>query len=139
MLREDNLSKTERKSVLAALQALKSGEMKQREHKLRQVRVVGVTCAACTFPVLEDIKFPIVFLDEASQMLEPMSIIPLTRFSCMRLLAVGDPLQLPPTLQSFVEESEDGILKTLFVRLAAIGFEPILLRTQYRVTRYHNL
>ena len=42
MLKEDNLSKKERKSVLAAIQALKSGEMKQREQKLKQVRVVGM-------------------------------------------------------------------------------------------------
>ena len=77
--------------------------MKDREQLLKQIRVVGnfqpppknlilkkikigVTCAACTFPVLNEYTFPIIFLDEASQMLEPMSVIPLSRFSASRLV-----------------------------------------------------
>jgi superfamily I DNA and/or RNA helicase len=47
-------------------------------------------------------------------------------------IAVGDPLQLPPVLESFADR-EDGLAKTLFIRLSTIGFPPIMLRTQYRV------
>jgi hypothetical protein len=44
-------------------------------------------------------------------------------------------MQLPPTLSSFGDETgeEDGLGRTLFVRLASIGYDPVLLRTQYRV------
>jgi len=49
---------------------LKNGRIKQRIEKLKKVRVVGVTCAASVFPVLEGNKFQIVILDESSQMLE---------------------------------------------------------------------
>jgi hypothetical protein len=82
-------------------------------------------------------------------MLEPMSLIPLARFGCAKLvrfevlpnsevvqLAVGDPLQLPPPLSSFSNEKteeEAGLAKTLFVRMAENGVTPTMLRTQYRV------
>jgi superfamily I DNA and/or RNA helicase len=82
-------------------------------------------------------------------MLEPLSLVPLTRFGCARLvlfllllnnlmvflqLAAGDPMQLPPTLNTFNDErAEEGLAKTLFVRLVSLGYEPIMLRTQYRV------
>jgi superfamily I DNA and/or RNA helicase len=35
-------------------------------------------------------------------------------------------------LESFANK-EDGLAKTLFIRLSTIGFPPIMLRTQYRV------
>lgn len=43
-----------------------------------------------------------VLLDECSQIIEPLSLLPM-RFACSRLLCVGDPLQLPPTIQHFTE------------------------------------
>lgn len=101
------------------------------EERLKNIRVFGVTCAASMFPILDNCEFPLVFLDECSQMLEPSSLIPLNRFRCQRLLGVGDPLQLPP-VNSF--GGSEGYGKTFFVRLAETGFEPHLLRTQYRVT-----
>lgn len=71
-------------------------------------------------------------------MLEPMSLLPLSRFKCLRLLTAGDPMQLSPTLSSFAEETlaEEGLAKTLFVRLTSIGFQPIMLKTQYRVSSF---
>ena len=65
--------------------------------RLRSARVWGTTVAATALPALvRRGAFPIVLLDEASQMAEPSSLIPLVRFGCARLLAVGDPKQLPP-------------------------------------------
>lgn len=46
---------------------------------------------------------------------------------------MGDPLQLPPVLESWNSDYDEGLAKTLFIRLSAIGYEPIMLRTQYRV------
>lgn len=44
-----------------------------------QVRVVGVTCAACLFPCMSDLRFPVVVLDECSQVTEPASLLPIAR------------------------------------------------------------
>ena len=38
-------------------------------------------------------------------MLEPQSLLPIARFNCRKLIAVGDPLQLPPIISfSFKEK-----------------------------------
>lgn len=92
-------------------------------------RVIGVTCAATAVAVLEHRRFAVVLLDEASQMVEPASLLSVARFAARRLLAVGDPLQLPPTLPSspvYRSESADAagghsLERTLFERLAQNG------------------
>ncbi|XP_076789352.1 5'-3' DNA helicase ZGRF1 isoform X1 [Arvicanthis niloticus] len=99
---------------------------------LKQVRVVGITCAACPFPCMNDLKFPVVMLDECSQMTEPASLLPIARFECEKLILVGDPKQLPPTIQGSDAAHENGLEQTLFDRLCLMGHKPILLRTQYR-------
>lgn len=68
-------------------------------------RVIGATCAATGFEVMKNMQFKIVILDECSQMLEPQSLLPISRFNCRKLIAVGDPLQLPPIISfSFKEK-----------------------------------
>ncbi|XP_048365205.1 protein ZGRF1 isoform X2 [Sphaerodactylus townsendi] len=99
---------------------------------LQQVRVVGVTCAACPFPCMKNLKFPIVVLDECSQMTEPASLLPIARFGCEKLILVGDPKQLPPTIQGSESAHDKGLEQTLFDRLCLMGHDPVLLRTQYR-------
>ncbi|XP_075400025.1 5'-3' DNA helicase ZGRF1 [Tenrec ecaudatus] len=99
---------------------------------LKQVRVIGVTCAACPFPCLNDLQFPVVVLDECSQITEPASLLPIARFECEKLILVGDPRQLPPTIQGSDAAHESGLEQTLFDRLCLMGHKPIQLRTQYR-------
>ncbi|KAL8206933.1 UNVERIFIED_CONTAM: Protein zgrf1 [Gekko kuhli] len=99
---------------------------------LQQVRVVGATCAACPFPCMKNLKFPVVMLDECSQMTEPASLLPIARFGCEKLILVGDPKQLPPTIQGSESARHNGLEQTLFDRLCLMGHEPVLLRTQYR-------
>ncbi|KAL6059656.1 hypothetical protein STEG23_037121, partial [Scotinomys teguina] len=99
---------------------------------LKQVQVVGITCAACPFPCMNDLKFPVVVLDECSQMTEPASLLPIARFESEKLILVGDPKQLPPTIQGSDAAHENGLEQTLFDRLCLMGYKPILLRTQYR-------
>ena len=98
---------------------------------IERAHVVGVTCSASTFPVLDGIVFPIVLLDECSQMVEPQSLVPMARFRCARVLLVGDPLQLPPTLPGDVG-APNGLERTLFERLRDAGQPAWLLGTQYR-------
>ncbi|KAM9699626.1 5'-3' DNA helicase ZGRF1 isoform 3-T7 [Dama dama] len=128
-LMKEDLTPMERVYVRKSIEQHKLGTNKTL---LRQVPVVGVTCAACPFPCMNDLKFPVVVLDECSQMTEPASLLPIARFECEKLILVGDPKQLPPTIQGSDAAHENGLEQTLFDRLCLMGHKPILLRTQYR-------
>ena len=75
--------------------------------------------------------FRTVLLDEASQAVEPTSLIG-ALFGCEQLILVGDPFQLPPTVVSS-DAVQGGLGLTLFERLADAGIEPLLLNEQYRM------
>lgn len=79
--------------------ALEQHKLGINREKLADVRVVGVTCAASVFPYLERLTFQVQLLDECSQMMEALSLLPIARFKCEKLVLVGDPNQLPPTIQ----------------------------------------
>jgi superfamily I DNA and/or RNA helicase len=97
--------------IRAMLKEAETGHMKKKVEKISSTRVIGksrtppqnigarvrlilgsvrtragVTCAASGFPILDGNVFPLVILDECSQMLEPHSMIPLARFGCERLV-----------------------------------------------------
>src|SRR5690606_28645159 len=95
--------------------------------------IKGVICISSTFPVLELKQFPIVILDEASQLQEPLGLIPLVRSRCQDLVVVGDPPQLPPTMAAPAKNPQTSLDRTLFDRFVSLGMKPIMLRTQYRV------
>nr|XP_005555774.2 protein ZGRF1 isoform X7 [Macaca fascicularis] len=128
-LMKEDLTPMERVYVRKSIEQHKLGTNRTL---LKQVRVVGVTCAACPFPCMNDLKFPVVVLDECSQITEPASLLPIARFECEKLILVGDPKQLPPTIQGSDAAHENGLEQTLFDRLCLMGHKPILLRTQYR-------
>ncbi|XP_070804731.1 5'-3' DNA helicase ZGRF1 [Pituophis catenifer annectens] len=128
-LMKEDLSPVEKMYVKKTIEQHKLGTNKA---SLRKVRVVGSTCAACSFPCMKSLKFPIVILDECSQMTEPSSLLPIASFQCEKLILVGDPKQLPPTIQGSESAHDSGLEQTLFDRLCLMGYAPILLRTQYR-------
>ena len=70
-------------------------------------------------------------LDEASQVTEPMSLVPLAN-GCQQLVLVGDHKQLPPTVVSRDAELA-GMTLSLFDRLIRAGVQPYLLDTQFRM------
>ncbi|CAB1113252.1 unnamed protein product [Ectocarpus sp. CCAP 1310/34] len=89
--------------------------------------------------------YDIVVLDECSQIVEPMSLLPVAVAQPRRLVLVGDPMQLPPPVararmpkEAWLEKvnarpgNGDTLEKTLFVRLAKLGVQPLLLGRQYR-------
>ena len=140
----------ELRDMKAALAELKTEKGQARKRRLLAKRVVAVTCAASAFDILNDSEFPIVLLDECSQMIEPASLLPMQRFGCQRLVAVGDPQQLPPNLRdveaaaaSFHSASAGTgdksitvtscLTKPLFERLHNAGLPTVLLRHQYRM------
>ncbi|NXX94218.1 ZGRF1 protein, partial [Centropus bengalensis] len=128
-LMKEDLTPVEKMYIRKSIEQHKLGTNKTI---LQQVKVVGVTCAACPFPCLNTLRFPVVMLDECSQMTEPASLLPIARFQCEKLVLVGDPKQLPPTIQGSESVHEKGLEQTLFDRLCLMGHKPILLRTQYR-------
>ncbi|NXT35338.1 ZGRF1 protein, partial [Pelecanoides urinatrix] len=128
-LMKEDLTPVEKIYVKKSIEQHKLGTNKTI---LQQVKVVGATCAACPFPCLNTLKFPVVMLDECSQMTEPASLLPIARFQCEKLVLVGDPKQLPPTIQGSESVHEKGLEQTLFDRLCLMGHKTILLRTQYR-------
>ncbi|KAJ7396123.1 protein ZGRF1 [Pitangus sulphuratus] len=128
-LMKEDLTPAEKIYVRKSIEQHKLGTNKTI---LQQVKVVGVTCAACPFPCLNALRFPVVMLDECSQMTEPASLLPIARFQCEKLVLVGDPKQLPPTIQGSESVHEQGLEQTLFDRLCLMGHKAILLRTQYR-------
>ncbi|NXT99259.1 ZGRF1 protein, partial [Buphagus erythrorhynchus] len=128
-LMKEDLTPAEKIYVRKSIEQHKLGTNKTI---LQQVKVVGVTCAACPFPCLNALRFPVVMLDECSQMTEPASLLPIARLQCEKLVLVGDPKQLPPTIQGSESVHEQGLEQTLFDRLCLMGHNPVVLRTQYR-------
>ncbi|NXC47708.1 ZGRF1 protein, partial [Penelope pileata] len=128
-LMKEDLAPIEKIHIRKSIERHKLGTNKTL---LQQVKVVGATCAACPFPCLNTLKFPVVVLDECSQMTEPASLLPIARFQCEKLVLVGDPKQLAPTIQGSESAHEKGLEQTLFDRLCLMGHKTILLRTQYR-------
>ena len=61
---------------------MRAGAERARKRKLKTAAVVGVTCCSAGQPLLDGQRFDIVVLDECSQMVEPLSLIPLLRAGC---------------------------------------------------------
>ena len=80
---------------------------------------------------LENRKFPIVLIDEATQATEPSSLVPIVK-GARQIILVGDHKQLPPTVISRNAE-EGGLNIPLFERLIENGVPSHMLTTQYRM------
>ena len=56
-----------------------AGADRQRRRLLKTVPIVGVTCCSSLLAALDGQRFDLVLLDECSQMVEPLSLVPLLR------------------------------------------------------------
>ena len=134
---EKNISRQKRiEEEIRNLQV--KGALQKRAKLVKSAPVVAVTCSSCVNKHLEDQRFDILILDECSQMTEICSLLPLARFGVKHLIAVGDPNQLPPVLESASGSCGGGLSASeqqpaLFVRLAKLGMPVTLLRKQYRM------
>ncbi len=63
----------------AEIDAIQKGAERQRRKLLHTIPVVGATCCALLRPVLEGSAFTLVVLDECSQLVEPLSLVPIIR------------------------------------------------------------
>lgn len=137
----ESMPEEDRKYLLEAISELNTQQIEKRVERLKNMKIVGVTCAASNFEILCNHKFEICILDESSQIVEPSSLLPLVRFGSERCILIGDPKQLPPTIRCSSENYNDivgsandtTLSKTMFVRLHETKCPLILLRTQYRL------
>ena len=84
----------------------------QRE-VLLDADIICSTLSGSGHESMEDLEFDMVVIDEAAQAIELSSLIPL-KYGCSKIVMVGDPQQLPPTVISLE-------VCTMFVR-AAVTF-----------------
>ncbi|CAL4975998.1 unnamed protein product [Urochloa decumbens] len=74
----------------------------------------------------------VLIIDEAAQVRECESVIPLCLHGLRHVVLVGDDCQLQPMVQSHIcKEARFGV--SLFKRLSLLGFEKHLLNIQYRM------
>jgi len=111
-------------------------EINQLEDYIRfdifqQTQVFACTFSGAGSQALKGMKFPVVFMDEAAQGLEPATWIPI--LASDKVVMAGDHCQLPPTIKSF-EAGAAGLRQTLFEKVIARQPQSAkMLSVQYRM------
>ncbi len=100
------------------------------EDLMDRAQVIACTLVGSTHYLLKERVFKSVFIDEASQALEPACWIPILKSH--RVIMAGDHLQLPPTVKSF-KAAKDGLQETLFEKAIRNTNTAVMLETQYRM------
>ncbi|GAB3651000.1 AAA domain-containing protein [Echinicola sediminis] len=127
--------RAQRKRLMAEASKVKEAAAHLEDYILydvfQQSQVIATTLVGANHPVLKGMKFPVVFIDEAGQGLEPATWIPILKAE--KVIMAGDHCQLPPTIKSY-EAAKEGLAETLFEK--AIKRQPEvswMLRKQYRM------
>jgi superfamily I DNA and/or RNA helicase len=113
------------------------GEARELERRavaalLDSAQVVCATLAMLGSPLLAPRRFDVALLDEATQAIEPLSLLAFLKAEV--LILAGDPQQLPPTVLS-QEAGRGGLGVSLFERLLADHGAPVvrMLEEQHRM------
>ncbi len=118
------------------------GEVKQITKQADQLAfyiisdIIGKAKIICTTPVgstykeIASLKFDTLYIDEATQCLEPMCFIPIIRAN--KIVFAGDHHQLMPTIKS-KKAIEGGLNTTLFEKLIKKLNCNVMLNEQYRM------
>ena len=125
----------------------KKGEFqspKLKKEILNSVDIIATTCTGAGDADLKTLRFCYVLIDEATQAIEPLSLISIAK-SCEKLILIGDPKQLAPTLPSKLDSREhtcplevprfEALCKTLFHRLHS-KIKTYFLDEQHRMHPY---
>jgi len=113
-------------------QRVKSLKKELFDRVMKETEVIVGTPVSVFDRTLREKHFDVVIFDEATQSIEPMAWIPLSR--TRKTIMAGDHFQLPPTVRSKEAEAK-GLGKTLFERFYE-RLEPrfkTLLNVQYRM------
>lgn len=98
--------------------------------EINRAQVVACTLVGANHPYLANRIFKTLFIDEASQAIEPANWIPILKAE--RVIMAGDHWQLPPTVKS-QEAERGGLGKTIFERMINSHQAAVMLETQYRM------
>lgn len=109
---------------------------KKLKHKaenevLNTTEVVVTTCIASFDKRLNNQRFPIVLVDEATQACESECLLPLLR-GAKHVILVGDHCQLGPVVLC-KNAAKAGLKISLFERLVKLKIKPHMLQVQYRM------
>jgi ATP-dependent RNA/DNA helicase IGHMBP2 len=127
--------RAQRKRLLDEAGRLKDDAEQLEDYIMHDVfqrsQVFATTLVGASSHVLKGMEFPVVFIDEAAQGMEPATWIPILK--AKKVVMAGDHCQLPPTIKSY-EASKAGLSETLFEKaikrqLAASQ----MLQEQYRM------
>ncbi len=99
---------------------------------IRNAQVVCTTNAGSYAEIMQDERFDVVVVDEATQATEPSCLMPLTK--APKVIMAGDHKQLPPTIMN-EEAKEKGLGVTMFERFMQLYGKKasIMLEYQYRM------
>ncbi|WP_258105794.1 AAA domain-containing protein [Marinoscillum sp. MHG1-6] len=125
----------QRKLLLDEARSLKDEALMLEGHmifdELNKAQVIACTLVGANNSYLGNRQFKTVFIDEASQALEPACWIPIMKAE--KVVMAGDHWQLSPTVKS-LEAGKQGLTETIFERTIkrSQGHE-VMLKTQYRM------
>jgi ATP-dependent RNA/DNA helicase IGHMBP2 len=122
-------AQAEAKGLMAEARTL---EKKAVDAVLGRAEVLCATLTALGAPLLSRMHFPLALVDEATQAIEPLTLLAFLRAD--RVLLAGDQKQLAPTVLS-AEAAKGGLGRSLFERLVESQGKDVhrMLREQYRM------
>ena len=104
---------------------------KAEDEIIQSATVVVTTCISSFDKRLDNFRFPIVLIDEATQACESECILPLLR-GAKHAILVGDHCQLGPVVLC-KNAAKAGLKISLFERLVKLKIKPHMLQVQYRM------
>ncbi|MEQ8336042.1 MAG: AAA domain-containing protein [Cyclobacteriaceae bacterium] len=101
------------------------------QDELNKAQVIACTLVGSNNMYLQNRTFKTLFIDEASQALEPACWIPIMKVN--RVIMAGDHFQLPPTIKS-IKAAREGLSETIFERVIRKSEDSnVMLEVQYRM------
>ena len=126
--------KEQRRMLLNESKKLKEDARMLEGHMIHQLlqesQVIACTLIGANTDYLRGRRFTTLFIDEASQALEPASWVPIMKAD--RVIMAGDHQQLPPTVKS-KEAGGKGLSETIFERTINSHKASQMLQVQYRM------
>ncbi|KAL4493025.1 hypothetical protein ABPG72_020804 [Tetrahymena utriculariae] len=113
---------------------LKKEEMLNDVKIMKQKKIVAMTLGGiCKYSeYLKHLKYDILLIEEAAEVLENLSV-PLLQPFLKQMILIGDHQQLKPTVNSYLMEKEFNMNVSLFQRLIANNVEYECLKEQMRM------
>ena len=109
---------------------------RKAQKRIKEARLVFTTCTGAALGLLRNEAFDVVIIDEASQLTEPATLVPLVK-GCSRAILVGDHVQLRATVQqtAVVTGYDVSLFERHYNLAPREGVAKVMLDTQYRMYR----